>query len=141
MPEHIHRGSCACGAVKIEARGEPYRVGLCHCLTCRKAHAAPFNFYAVYPVDAVTVTGDVLVHASSEPVRRYACAACGAQVHSTYGRPDEIYVYPGSFDEPGLFKPTYELWTVRRESWLPELDCVITSYERNRPKWRRSEPE
>jgi hypothetical protein len=29
-------GGCACGKVRFEVRGEPYRVGVCHCLTCRK---------------------------------------------------------------------------------------------------------
>lgn len=140
MPDETHTGGCACGKVKIEARGEPYRVGICHCLTCRKAHGAPFSFYAVFPVDAVTVTGEVLAYASSERAERYACRACGSQVYSHYGRRDEIYVYPGSFDEPGLFQPTYELWTIRREPWLPPFPSVVRRYERDRPKWSRTEP-
>jgi hypothetical protein len=69
----IHSGGCACGKVKIEARGEPYRVGVCHCLTCRKLHGAPFSFYAVFPPEAVTIDGEALVFASSEQGRRYFC--------------------------------------------------------------------
>jgi hypothetical protein len=125
--------------VRVEARGEPHRVGVCHCLTCRKAHGAPFNFYAVFAPEAVTVAGDVITFGSSEKVRRYACASCGTQVYSTYGRDDEFYVYPGSFDEPGLFAPTYELWTIRREPWLPAFPGVKHRYERNRTTWRRRE--
>jgi hypothetical protein len=33
-------GGCLCGNVRIEASGLPYRVGLCHCLDCRK-HEQP----------------------------------------------------------------------------------------------------
>lgn len=29
-------GGCLCDAVRIVAAGAPYRVGLCHCLYCRK---------------------------------------------------------------------------------------------------------
>ena len=47
-----------CGAVRLEISGGPYRVGLCHCLDCRKHHGAVFSAFAVYPADAVTVTGE-----------------------------------------------------------------------------------
>lgn len=139
MSDTLRKGSCACGQVRIEAKGEPHRVGVCHCLICRKAHGAPFNFYAVYPPEAVTVSGEVVTFASSEKVRRHACAKCGTQVSSSYGREDEVYVYPGSFDEPGFFEPTYELWTIRREPWLPPFPTVKHRYEKNRTQWRRRE--
>jgi len=141
MPDTIHKGACACGKVRFEARGEPYRVGVCHCLTCRRVHGAPFNFYVVFPTDAVTVTGEVTVFHSSEHGRRYACASCQAPVYSHYDHPDEIDLYPGALDEQGLFQPTYELWTSRRESWLPEFPSVIRRYPESRPKWRRTESD
>lgn len=140
MPDKIHRGGCICGKVRFEARGEPHRVGVCHCLTCRKLHGAPFSFYAVFPTNAVTIEGEVDVFVSSEHGRRYFCPACGAQVNSHYSRPEETYLYPGSFDEDGLFEPTYELWTVRRDPWLPEFPTVVRRYETDRPKWSRTEP-
>jgi len=120
----VHKGGCACGKVRFEARGEPYRVGVCHC----------------FPTEAVTVSGDVIEFASSVNAQRYSCRSCGAPVYSTYGRDDEFYLYPGSFDENGLFAPTYELWTIRREPWLPEFPSVVSRYERDRPKWKRTEP-
>jgi hypothetical protein len=36
-------GGCLCGNVRIVASGLPYRVGLCHCLDCRKHHGALFK--------------------------------------------------------------------------------------------------
>ena len=87
MSDSVHKGGCACGRVSVEARGEPYRVGVCHCLTCRKLHGMPFSFYAVFSPDAVTITGKVDVFASSEHGRRYFCPACGSQVWSHYSRP------------------------------------------------------
>ena len=139
MPDNIHKGRCACGQVRFEARGEPYRVGVCHCGICRRVHGAPFNFYVVFPRDAVTISGEVSVFHSSEHGRRYACSSCQTPVYSHYDHPDEIDLYPGAFDEPGLFQPTYELWTSRREPWLPEFPSVTHRYEKSRPKWRRRE--
>ena len=36
-------GGCLCGNVRIVASGPPYRVGICHCLDCRKHHGALFQ--------------------------------------------------------------------------------------------------
>jgi hypothetical protein len=93
----------------------------------------------LYPRDAVTIEGEVLEFASSEHGRRFSCRTCGSPVYSHYEIPDEIDLYPGSFDKDGLWKPTYELWRVRREPWLPEFANVRRS-EKDRPQWRRTEP-
>ncbi len=87
----------------------------------------------------MSVDDEVIAFASSENVRRYACASCGAPVHSTYGWADEFYLHPGSFDEIGVFEPTYELWTIRREPWLPEIPNVKRRYEKSRLQWHRRE--
>jgi hypothetical protein len=43
---------------------------------------------------------------------------------------DEVEVHLGALDAPDQLTPTYELWTVRRESWLPPFP--VTSHERDR---------
>ena len=43
----------------------------------------------------------------------------------------------GAFDAPDRFTPTYELWTVRREAWLPPFP-LAHHYERNREGEGRS---
>lgn len=40
-------GGCLCGDVRLVATGQSWRVGLCHCLDCRKHHGA--LFYAAAP--------------------------------------------------------------------------------------------
>jgi hypothetical protein len=51
---------------------------------------------------------------------------------------DEIGVNLGSLDAPDQLTPTYELWTVRRESWLPPFP-LARRYERDRDATRRFE--
>lgn len=51
---------------------------------------------------------------------------------------DEVEVNLGSLDAPDQLRPTYELWTVRRESWLPAFP-LTRRYERNREDTGRSE--
>ncbi len=119
-----HKGSCRCGNVMIKASGQPNRVGMCHCMDCRKYHGALFHASAIFPADAVVILGE-----TNEYDGRYFCPRCGSPL---FGRSDvEIEVNLGSFDAPDQFKPTYELWTIRREKWLQPIPNA-KQYERDR---------
>ena len=48
-----YTGGCLCGAVRIAIAAAPYRVGICHCLDCRKRQGALFNTFAVLTVHVV----------------------------------------------------------------------------------------
>ena len=77
------RGRCGCGNVRFEVNGEPRVQLYCHCQSCRTAHAAPLIAGAVFPADAVTYTGDVIlvnVSGRADAPKRLACAACGTKV-------------------------------------------------------------
>jgi hypothetical protein len=111
----ILTGGCACGQLTFRARGEPKRVGLCHCLTCRKISGSPFGAFAIYEADAVTIEGRVQ-NWGAEDTGRSFCPTCGSRVFSRTD--DEIEIGLGAFDEPNVLEPSYELWTMRREHWL-----------------------
>ena len=117
-------GGCLCGNVRIEASGPPNRVGLCHCLDCRKHHGALFYAAAIFPQDAVTIDGE-----TGEYEGRFFCPRCGSSVFARTA--DEIEVHLGALDAPDQLTPTYECWTVRRESWLPPFP-LKRRFERDR---------
>lgn len=118
-------GGCLCGNVRIMASGLPYRVGICHCLDCRKHHGALFEASAIFPEDAVTIEGETHDHAG-----RFFCPRCGSSLFARSG--DEVELYLGSLDSPpDQLVPTYESWTIRRESWLPPFP-LARQYERDR---------
>lgn len=108
------KGGCLCGQVRFEARGEPMEVGLCHCLDCRKYHGALFWAGAMFAPENFRVTGEVKEYQS-----RFFCPHCGSSVYAELH--GEIEVYLGALDEPNQFTPSYELWTIRREAFLPEF--------------------
>ena len=124
-------GGCLCGKVRIVAAGAPYRVGLCHCLDCRKHHGALFYAAAIFPAAAVTVSGETRDYRG-----RHFCPDCGSSVFARFG--DEVEVHLGTLDAPDQFVPTYENWTIRRESWLPPFP-LAHSYQRDREGAGRSE--
>jgi hypothetical protein len=125
-------GGCLCGAVRIVAEGQPFRVGLCHCMDCRKHHGALFYGAAIFPQDAVTVTGE-----TRDWQGRHFCPRCGSPVFGRTG--DEVEVHLGTLDAPGQLVPTYECWVVRREGWLP--DFGLTQYPRDREGTGRGEDQ
>ncbi len=124
-------GGCLCGNVRFVASGSPYRVGICHCLDCRKHHGALFHASAIFPESAVTIDGETKDYAG-----RYFCPRCGSSVFSK--SEDEVEINLGALDASDQFKPTYELWTIRRESWLPPFP-LKRHYERDRDGTTRSE--
>lgn len=96
------RGSCFCGAVKIEVTGAPEAMGYCHCESCRTWSAGPVNAFTLWKPDAVEVTegkehlGSFM---KSETSDRQFCRKCGGHVlalHPTFGLTD-VYaaILPG----------------------------------------------
>lgn len=124
-------GGCLCGNVRLIATGEPYRVGLCHCLDCRKHHGALFFAAAIFPQDAVKFDGETRSYKG-----RHFCAQCGSSVFAQFN--DEIEVHLGTLDEPSQFSPSYENWTERREAWLPSFS-LDRHYRHDREGKGRSE--
>ena len=105
-------GGCLCGDVRLEASGQPDRVGICHCFNCRKHHGALFYAAAIFKQSAVTVDGNTHQYEG-----RHFCPRCGGSVFAQTG--DEIEVHLGILDEVNKFEPSYELFVARREAWLP----------------------
>ena len=117
-------GSCLCGKIRLVANGEPLRVGICHCMDCRKHHGALFYAAADYPKQAVIIEGEPNSYQG-----RYFCPTCGSSVFSV--SEEEIEIHLGALDSPNQLKPTYELWNIRREQWLPPFPDV-ERYDRDR---------
>lgn len=118
-------GGCLCGEVRLVATGRPTRVGICHCLECRKHHGALFFAAAIYPAEAVEVEGATRSYAG-----RHFCPRCGSSVFARSG--DETEVHLGALDAPDRLTPEYESWVVRREAWLPPFPG-LARHERDRP--------
>jgi hypothetical protein len=84
-------------------------------MDCRKHHGTLFHSSAIFPAEAVTVRGTLADYGG-----RCFCPVCGSSVLGRSG--GEVEVNLGILDTRDVFRPTYELWTVRREGWLPEFE-------------------
>jgi hypothetical protein len=95
----MREGSCLCGAVRFEVRGELPAGDGCHCRTCRKWSGHFFASTEV-PREAVTIRGEdqVTWFRSSEKVRRGFCARCGSSLFFDPVHKDWIGIALGAFD-------------------------------------------
>ena len=116
--DQTREGGCLCGAVRFLVRDEPLRVGLCHCLDCRKTSGSAYSSFAIWPRDAYDGSGELGTFSG-----RSFCVRCGSRVvHLTA---DEAEVMIGSLDAaPSDLVPQYELWIGRREHWLAPVPGI-----------------
>ena len=125
------QAGCNCGSVRIALRGEPVRVGLCHCLTCRKEAGTAFNAFAVWESENVTVTGETRQWTAATDHRHF-CPVCGASLFNTDDEGREVEVRIGALDDaPSGLAPSYELWIKRREHWQSPVDGTA-QFDENR---------
>lgn len=114
---HAHQSttaSCLCGDIQITAQRSPKRVGICHCMDCRKHHGALFYAAAIFDMDDVRITGT-----ANNYEGRYFCPRCGSSVYAISS--GEVEIHLGAMETPSQFTPTYECWGIRREAWLPDF--------------------
>ena len=123
----VHKGQCFCGAVHIEATGEPAAMGYCHCRSCRHWSAGPVNAFTLWKPDAVRVAGgaeNLATFARTPNSERQFCKKCGGHVmtnHPAFGLID-IYaaILPSVEFKPGVHV-NYAETVLPMKDGLPKL--------------------
>lgn len=85
MPTYA--GECFCGAIEVEATGEPEGMGYCHCSSCRSWSAGPVNAFTLWKPEKVRVTkgAEQLGMYQKTPVsQRQFCKQCGGHVMTNH---------------------------------------------------------
>jgi hypothetical protein len=119
-------GGCLCGAVRYRVSGAPVAMSRCHCTSCRRASGAPsIAWVVVRTVDFAVVAGQLASFCSSPSVVRTFCGTCGTPVTYRHEEsPDTIDITTATFDFPGQFAPTREVWLEHRLAWEPVNDAL-----------------
>jgi hypothetical protein len=117
-------GGCACGALRYRAEAPPNASMVCHCASCRRAAAAPLVPWITFASDMFAFTrGEPAIFASSPPVRRGFCKACGTPLTYEHAeRPGEIDVTTCSLDDAEAHAPTYHARTGEDLEWVRGWD-------------------
>ena len=123
------QGTCLCGRVEYEVRGQPQVVYYCHCGMCRKATGSSFaTNMLVAEKDFVVTAGASLLKAfqSSPGENRYFCSQCGSPIYSqAEARMGMVSVRCGSLDgDPGI-RPTEHIYTASKAPWFEIHDHLL----------------
>ena len=97
----MHTGSCLCGAIHVEVRGDLHAPDACHCSQCRRWSGHIWASTDV-PRDRLTVTGEDQIRwfQSSDRVRRGFCGTCGSVMFWDPPGRTSMAVAMGCFDRP-----------------------------------------
>ena len=122
-----HDGSCFCGAVRIEVKGEPQGMGYCHCSSCRSWSGGPVNAFSLWkPEDVVVTSGseDIATYQKTPLSQRQYCKKCGGHLmtrHPTLGLVDVFAAtLPTLNFVPGVHV-NYSETVLRMKDGLPKL--------------------
>lgn len=113
-------GGCHCGAIRFRTDAEPYWVGACYCVDCRKISGAPYLVFAGFKEGEVQILhGKPKKYASSEKVIRSFCENCASPFAYTYKEsPDEPFIPIGVFDDPSKFELKEHIFVGQKLPWI-----------------------
>ncbi len=115
--------ACSCGKLRVETRGEPTRISMCHCLECQRRTGSAFGMQARFPDDAVTIEGTSRAFTrtadSGNRITFHFCPECGSTVYYLLEKwPGSIAVAVGAFADPTFPRPGVSLYEGKRHPWV-----------------------
>jgi hypothetical protein len=130
----IRTASCSCGQLRIEVRGEPITVGVCHCLQCQRRTGSVFAALASFSAPySVTGRAAEYIRAGDQGAKfRFRfCPICGTTVfHTEEGQQASVAVAVGAFADPSFPAPRVSVYECWRHSWV-RLPAGAQSYEKD----------
>jgi len=122
----MHRGSCLCGAVKFEVKGDLSSPDACHCSQCRK-WTGHYLVSGDVPRSALKIHGSdhLTWFQSSNKVRRGFCSTCGASLFFDpldKEKHDWIGISMGAFDTPTNTKLAVHIFVAEKGDYYEITD-------------------
>ena len=121
------KATCSCGSLKVHCTGEPELVSVCHCIACQKRTGTPYGIAAFFQRENIEVSGAYKNFRRSSDsgyeVVFHFCGNCGSTVFwEPLRKHDMIAIGVGSFGEPNFPKPSKEVYTECRHSWIKPIE-------------------
>lgn len=121
-------GGCECGAVRYLVSGKPLAVVVCHCKSCQRQSGSAFGMSMLFAPDQFVCESNELssyqrTADSGATMHRHFCRTCGTTIFTRKPNASYVILKPGTLDDTSEVRPTIQLWTRRKQSWLqlPQL--------------------
>ena len=127
MSDEKIEGSCFCGAVQLELKGEPTAMLYCHCKDCQVWSAGPINSASLWNPDLLEVTKGqeyIETYNKTEHSYRKFCKKCGGHLmneHPGLKLIDIFAVILNGFSYKPTIHINYESKTVSVKDGLPKF--------------------
>ena len=133
-PATTRTAACCCGQLRIEVRGEPRGIGVCHCLECQRRTGSVFAALASFR-GPFKVTGDATEYVrtgdAGAKFRFRFCPVCGSTVfHTEEGVEGSVGVAVGAFGDPSFPAPQVSVYDCRRHPWV-RLPGGVIAFDRD----------
>ncbi len=122
-------GSCLCGNISYQVKGELRPVILCHCTQCRKTsghHVAATSCQT----DTLTIEGDSLNwYQSSDYAKRGFCQICGSNLFWRPAQGSKTAIFAGTLDGDTGLKVEAQIYTENKGDYyaLPRVPVIKQS--------------
>jgi hypothetical protein len=125
----VTSGSCACGMVRFELEGRPFRMHHCHCGRCRHARGGAHASNVIYKLEALRVTeGAKWIVDFDLPGAQFFgttfCSRCGSALPRRSETRGATVVPIGSLDTDPEIHPLAHQFVASKASWYDIHDGV-----------------
>ena len=124
-------GKCLCGQVQISVRGEPLRVGICHCMDCQQLTGTAFSTYVYADKAGFKLLGGkpkIYVKTGSSGAKRAQafCPECGSRIYASAAvpEPERYNLRVGTIRQRRELRPQTQLWCRSALGWAMDLASV-----------------
>jgi hypothetical protein len=135
----LFKGSCLCGGVKYEIKGEPIIVAHCHCIDCQKRSGAGHSTGAMFLEENFDVKGSPskfnYVDTGGKTTTHFFCAHCGSPL---FGKnttmPGVMTVSAGTLELPNSIEPQVAVCAKYKNHW-DAMDDSLETFD-DMPDWK-----
>ncbi|NPC71508.1 GFA family protein [Corallococcus exiguus] len=118
------RASCVCGQLRVECKGDPVRVSMCHCFACQQRSGSVYAVQARFrreDITAIEGRSQTFIRKGDEsgiPTTFHFCPECGSTVYYVSSQqPELVAIAVGAFTDPNFPAPVFSVYEERSHPW------------------------